>query len=96
MHKRNFSLSSGDCLNDADYQIHLFEARENPLGDEIVQVLLPPADDLDAVLGTDKWLIRQAESEALVLDAASQIDFVSPRVGPTSCGATCGDSKLEW
>jgi nitrite reductase (NAD(P)H) len=100
MHKKNFSLTGGECLNDEDYQILLFDVREDPNDNESIQILLPPEEDIDAVLGTDKWLVRQAESEALGLNAATQIDFVAPKAGPivdtTSCGGGCGDSKLEW
>ncbi|KAF8641373.1 hypothetical protein AX16_009994 [Volvariella volvacea WC 439] len=99
LHKRNFSLAGGECLNDGDYQILSFDAREDPQDSETIQLLLPPEEELDAVLGTDKWLVRQAESEALGLNAATQIDFVAPRSGPAaevgSCGGSC-DGKLEW
>ena len=93
-------MTGGECLNDADYQILLFDVQEDPHDNNVVQVLLPPSAELDAILGTDKWLVRQAESEALGLNAATQIDFVAPKVGTTadvsSCGVSCGDRKLEW
>ena len=44
-----------------EYEILAFEARTNEADD--IQVLLLPIDDINAVLGTEKWLIRQAESE---------------------------------
>jgi nitrite reductase (NAD(P)H) len=81
-----------------------FEARESPEDPEQVQVLLPPASELDAHLGTDKWLIRQAESEALGLNAATQVSILGPRgeflegSAPSNCGGGdgCGDHKLSW
>ncbi|KXN90613.1 Nitrite reductase [NAD(P)H] [Leucoagaricus sp. SymC.cos] len=75
LHKRNFALADGKGLSDSDYSILAFEARQSESGDDI-QVLLPPKEDMDAVLGTEKWLIRQAESEALGLNAAAQIEMV--------------------
>ncbi|KAG6824134.1 hypothetical protein H0H93_002529, partial [Arthromyces matolae] len=102
LHKRNFTLSDGECLNDSDYQILTFDAREDPDGTDKIQLLLPPADDLDAVIGTDKWLVRQAESEAFGLNAATQIDVVGPRpdepsADSSSCGGSCGgNSTLDW
>lgn len=78
LHKRNFTLTGGECLNDADYTILSFDAREGPENHEDIQLLLPPEKDLDAVIGTEKWLIRQAVSEALGLNSATQIDVVGP------------------
>ena len=101
MHKRNFSLTEGKCLSDPDYQIIAFEARvDDESGD--IQLLLPPKDDIDAVLGTERWIIRQAESEALGLNAATQIEMVGIHgLGSKSgegnlVGRGCGDKRLEW
>lgn len=101
LHKRNFTLTQGECLNDHKYQILTFQAREDPDGNGDIQLLLPPKDDMDAVLGTEKWLIRQAQSEALGLNLATQIDIVGPQVetkleGAVSCEGSCGNNKLEW
>ncbi|KAG6895776.1 hypothetical protein C0992_012651 [Termitomyces sp. T32_za158] len=79
LHKRNFALTGGECLNDSDYQILTFDARENPEEKEEIQLLLPPVEDLDSVIGTEKWLVRQAESEAFGLNAATQIEVVGPK-----------------
>ena len=61
-------------MNDPDYEILAFEARANDVND--IEVLLPPVDDIDAVLGTKKWLVRQAESEALGMNKATQVEMV--------------------
>ncbi|KAJ7594501.1 NADPH nitrite reductase [Mycena floridula] len=83
LHKRNFSLKEGKCFNDGEYQVLAFEAREAA---GKIEVLLPPVDDLDRVLGTDKWIVRQAQSEAIGLNSAAQVDIVPKRAsGP-----------LEW
>lgn len=101
LHKRNFTLTQGECLNDPEYQILSFQAREDPNGNGDIQLLLPPKDDIDAVLGTEKWLVRQAHSEALGLNSATQIDIVGPQgetkpEGAASCEGGCGSNKLEW
>ncbi|KAL2756041.1 hypothetical protein ACRALDRAFT_2027676 [Sodiomyces alcalophilus JCM 7366] len=59
-HKRNFDLTSGDCRNDAEMSIATFEAEERD--DGMVYVKLPPVEELDAALGTTKWMLRKGES----------------------------------
>jgi len=59
-HKRNFSLSSGSCLNDTDYSIATFEAEERP--DGLVYLKLPPVEELDAALGTKRWIVKKGEA----------------------------------
>ena len=67
-------------------------------------MLLPPKDDIDAILGTERWIIRQAESEALGLNAATQVEMVGlgiHGVGSKSeegnlAGGACRDKRLEW
>lgn len=78
-----------------------FKAREDPSGTSAIQLLLPPENDLDAVLGTEKWLVRQAQSEALGLNAATQVAFVGPDAARLAEDQTHGDnsgckSTLEW
>ncbi|KAJ7512051.1 nitrite reductase [Mycena galericulata] len=98
LHKRNYTLTEGVCLNDSDYQILTFEARENPDNTNEIQLRLPPKDDIDAVLGTEKWLVRQAQSEALGLNAATQVEIVGAQGDARSPGASagCGSGALEW
>jgi nitrite reductase (NAD(P)H) len=98
LHKRNFTLTGGDCLNDPQYQILAFDAREDPDGSGDIYLFLPPTDDIDAILGTEKWLVRQAHSEALGLNEATQIDIVGlqGRTKPEACQSACGSNKLEW
>jgi nitrite reductase (NAD(P)H) len=88
-------------LNDPQYQILAFEARENPDGSGDIQLCRPPKDDIDAILGTEKWLVRQAQSEALGLNEATQVDIVGPQDKATpelsgTCQSGCGSNKLEW
>ena len=51
MHKRNFSLTLGDRLNDENYSILSFEVKVE--GDDVA-VLLPEESDLGTVIGTQK------------------------------------------
>lgn len=106
LHKRNFTLNGGDCLNDEDYSILTFEAREGENGD--VLVFLPPGQALDAVIGTSKWKITKATAEAFGRSAATSIDLVgpdglgdvaaaeggSPKTNGHGCGG--GGGKLDW
>lgn len=61
LHKRNFDLSSGSCRNDDALSIATFAVEERA-ADGMVHVLLPPEAELDARLGTSKWMVRQGES----------------------------------
>ena len=44
----------------------------------MIEGFLPPTEDLDYVLSTEKWRVNQAESEALGLNAAAQIEIIAP------------------
>ena len=102
MHKRNFSLSSGACLNDDNYSIIAFDVKVDDTTNDIL-VLLPEPDELDAVLGTSKWMVRRDTAEA----AESGVEIVGPDgnkvagdtaklVDTNGCAGGCGDSKLDW
>jgi nitrite reductase (NAD(P)H) len=82
-------------LNDADFRILTFEAREAPDGTGGLQLRLPPVDELDGVLGTEKWMVRQAQSEELGLPAAGQAEIIPPGEG-VGCGGGCGSNRLDW
>ena len=51
LHKRNYRLDSGDCTNDDQFKVLSFEAKEE---NGQILLLLPPADDLDAMIGSSK------------------------------------------
>jgi hypothetical protein len=51
VHKKTFSLQSGECLSGEDYSLRVFPVKVE--GDD-VYLLLPPAEELDAVLATAK------------------------------------------
>jgi len=51
LHKRNFNLESGKCTNDPELSILAFKVREQS---GLIQLNLPPADELQDVIGTEK------------------------------------------
>ena len=91
MHKRNYTLTSGECLNDDQYSILAFDVKVE--GDDLL-LLLPEPDILDAVIGTSKWMVRQATAKLLEKQRESSIEIVGPGDGGGSCSG--GDSKLDW
>lgn len=62
-HKRNFDLNgeqAGRCSNDEAMNIATFPAEERE--DGWVYLKLPPIDELDSILGTQKWKVKTSES----------------------------------
>lgn len=109
MHKRNFTLQGGECLNDEDYSIMTFDVQlDDASGD--ISLLLPDAEELDAILGTSKWMLTQASAEALGRGASGRLEIVAPggenakaqEVSAGSCAdeagqeTACGTGKLAW
>ncbi|ORY18524.1 nitrite reductase [Clohesyomyces aquaticus] len=63
-HKRNFELGgedAGKCGNDDTMNIATFPVEERD--DGWVYVKLPPIEELDSVLGTEKFKVKKSESE---------------------------------
>ncbi|PGH11122.1 nitrite reductase [NAD(P)H] [Helicocarpus griseus UAMH5409] len=61
-HKRNFDLNgeqAGRCSSDEALNIATFPAEERE--DGWVYLKLPPVEELDALLGTDRWKIKKEE-----------------------------------
>ena len=61
-HKRNFNLSgidAGKCGNDSELSIATFPVQERD--DGMVYLKLPPIEELDSVLGTSKWRVKDGE-----------------------------------
>lgn len=62
-HKRNFELNGqtkGRCQNDSEVSIATFEAEER--SDGWVWLKLPGVQELDGVLGMERWKVRRGES----------------------------------
>lgn len=94
MHKRNYQLETGSCLSDENYSILTFEVK---LENGSIFLFLPEPDDLDRVLGTNKWIVRAATSQLHTRNSATQIETVGPeeRLGQ-GCTEGCSGGKLEW
>lgn len=63
-HKRNFDLNgnqAGRCSNDEALNIATFPVEER--ADGWVYIKLPSVDELDSVLGTNRWKVRKDEAE---------------------------------
>ncbi|KAF8165052.1 NADPH nitrite reductase [Crassisporium funariophilum] len=84
LHKRNFTLDKGDCLSDDKYKIMTFEVK---LDEGDVYLKLPEPKSIDAVLGTSKWMVKQAKEEALELGSNGRIEIVAPSAENEDPGA---------
>ncbi|KAI9739141.1 MAG: hypothetical protein M1834_007354 [Cirrosporium novae-zelandiae] len=64
-HKRNYTLNgteAGKCSNDESMNIATFPAEERD--DGMVYLKLPSVEELDSVLGTEKWKVRAGETKS--------------------------------
>ncbi|EPS95679.1 hypothetical protein FOMPIDRAFT_57024 [Fomitopsis schrenkii] len=94
MHKRNFTLIGGDCLNDGAYSILTFDVRVE--GDD-VSLLLPDTDVLDELIGTNKWMVKRQTSEIVDGGLGDGIEAMGTAECTNGQSSTCGgDPKLDW
>ncbi|UZJ56569.1 hypothetical protein CBS101457_005889 [Exobasidium rhododendri] len=88
LHKRQYLLNSdaqksgGVCKTDSDYQIMTFEVKSE---DGKIYLKLPETEALDAILSTNKWMIRKAKEESHFLSGGKPGD-VSPPNGKQQGG----------
>jgi NAD(P)H-dependent nitrite reductase small subunit len=82
LHKNQFALTTGECLDDPSLQIMTFDVR---VIDGRVEAFLPPTSKLDSVLATEDNYLRAIETEGLIsskldsiLDAEMPGDFAVP------------------
>lgn len=64
LHKRTYVLGgedAGTCGNDNELSIATFPVEERD--DGWIYAQLPPVEELDAALGTEKWKIKKGEAE---------------------------------
>jgi nitrite reductase (NAD(P)H) len=52
-----------------------FEVKEE---NNDIFVRLPPPDELDALIGSSKWMVRKATAEAMGRNSATSIEIVGP------------------
>lgn len=98
MHKRNFCVvankdaGGGGCSNDENINIATFSAQAR--GKEI-WVELPPPEELDALLGTERWRVRKDEEP----DKLSSLDKFTAKTKIQFANDTwnkCVDTGLDW
>jgi nitrite reductase (NADH) large subunit len=76
LHKKNFSLETGACISGDDLSLKVFPVK---IVDEKVFLLLPPKDQLDALLATRLHCVmdcRSPTSPAVEVDSSEQTAFV--------------------
>ncbi|KAG1716819.1 hypothetical protein ID866_341 [Astraeus odoratus] len=100
LHKRNFRLTDGACLNDMEYSIISFDIKQE--GDDLL-VLLPESEELDAVIGTSKWMVKQATAEVVSRGGGQNIEIATLSGEDTTAsgcsgteGSCNGNSTLDW
>jgi nitrite reductase (NADH) large subunit len=59
LHKKTFSLQSGECLSGDDMSVKVFPVK---LSDDQVYLLLPPQEQLNALLATDLHCVTACET----------------------------------
>jgi nitrite reductase (NAD(P)H) len=103
LHKRNFRLTDGACLNDAEYSIISFDIKQE---NDNLLILLPEPEELDDVIGTSKWMVKRATAEVVSRGGGQGIEIATVEEPPTAdtatagcsgSGSSCGgNSALEW
>ncbi len=59
LHKKPFSLATGECLSGEPYALKVFPVR---VASDAIYLLLPPARQLDAVLGTNLHAVQACDA----------------------------------
>lgn len=80
LHKHNFDLASGACKNDPAFSIATFPAEARPDGK--LYLKMPPVAELDAALGTTRWMVKkggESKSRAPMAELDKRINFVGIR-----------------
>jgi nitrite reductase (NAD(P)H) len=101
LHKRNFRLKDGKCLNDEDFSIMPFDVKQE--GNDLL-VLLPDSNSLDAVIGTSKWMVKQASAELSSRGGGEGIEIAGVGISLSKSGSTCAEGQsscsanasLDW
>ncbi|KAF0467328.1 nitrite reductase NADPH small subunit [Gigaspora margarita] len=91
MHKKNFALESGECLTgDVGLKLMTFDVK---LEDNYVWLYLPPPQELDRLLGTNKWMVTKNHA-ARKKSKETGVQIVGSALGCS--GAGCGGKELDW
>jgi nitrite reductase (NADH) large subunit len=70
LHKKNFSLETGECISGDEHSIKVFPVR---IVDDHVELLLPPQDQLDALLATDLHCVTSCEAAKACRSNATEL-----------------------
>jgi hypothetical protein len=65
LHKKTFSLQSGECLTGDEMSVKVFPVR---VVDGEVQLLLPPEEQLDALLATELHCVTACETQPQLME----------------------------
>jgi len=84
-----------------EYSVISFDIKQE--NDDLF-VLLPEPEELDAVIGTSKWMVKQATAEVASRGGGQGIEIATVDGPPTAdatdagcSGSSCGgNSALEW
>lgn len=88
IHKKNFDLKSGKCLNGDAHPINAFSVK---VENSQVYLLLPSINILNDVLSTEKYIIKKSMSPpSPILSPASLID---KKTALTTAG---GNDSMDW
>ena len=95
-HKRNFTLNgvdAGKCSNDSELSIATFEAEERD--DGWVYLKLPSVEELDARLGTSKWMVKKGEGKEQFAKLDEKLKGMKGRkpFGDSHLGGANGEMK---
>jgi nitrite reductase (NADH) large subunit len=66
LHKKTFSLQTGECLSGDELSVKVFPVR---IVEDEVQLLLPPEEQLNALLATELHCVTACETQPQVADA---------------------------
>ncbi|KAL7271948.1 hypothetical protein RUND412_005268 [Rhizina undulata] len=96
-HKRNFVLDGeekGSCSNDKELSIASFEVE---VRGEDLWALLPTVEELDAMLGTERWRVKEGETGSQFVEMDRKMKG-RKGVKPVEAGsgAGCGSNGLDW
>lgn len=93
-HKRNFDLGNGECKTDAALSIATFETETRP--DGMLYIKLPPVEELDAALGTKKWMVKKGEAgESSLAELDRKINFVGLRGKKPGVNPIAGNKMIK-
>ena len=90
-HKRNYELNgeqAGRCSNDESMNIATFPVEER--GDGMIYLKLPPVEELDAVLGTERWKVKKEETSSPFENVDRKYKYAKgirgKKIGDLNCG----------